>query len=137
MHTKKWIGWVIGTSLVSSGLITLPASAQQAPNQSDITGGNIFNNPAPIFENDGKLDPGIVNNARRLSQELGEASSRCCTASAPVGPRRFARSPGNSNQACNSPSCEQLNSLVQETKVFLDDVNRQVEQVTDNRNRTW
>ncbi len=136
MSRKKWIGWVISTSLVSSGLLAVPVSAQQ--NRSDITGTNIWNNTAPIFENDGKLDPEIINNARRLSQELEEASGRCCNVSAPVGPRRFARSPGNPNQAQACPTCEQLNSVVQETKVFLDDVNRtQAQQVSANRKRTW
>jgi len=130
MYRRKWIGWLIGTSLVSSGLSTLPASAVP-PNQSDITGTNIWNNTAPIFENGGELSPEILNNARRLSQELEDASAGCCNASAPVvEPRRFARSLG--------PDCQRLDSLVEETRVFLDDVNRsQAQQVRANRNRTW
>lgn len=138
MQRRKWIGLVIGTSLVGSGLLTLSASAQQAPNQSDITGTNIWNNTAPIFENGGKPNPEILNNAQRLSQELEEASSRCCNTPTPVNPRRFARSPGNPNDVCISPDCQKLNSLVEETKVFLDDVNRsQAERVSANRNRIW
>ncbi|HEY9796254.1 MAG TPA: hypothetical protein V6D30_11495 [Leptolyngbyaceae cyanobacterium] len=137
MYRRKWIGWLIGTSLVSSGLSTLPASAVP-PNQSDITGTNIWNNTAPIFENGGELSPEILNNARRLSQELEDASAGCCNASAPVEPRRFARRPGNPNEVCLSPDCQRLDSLVEETRVFLDDVNRsQAQQVRANRNRTW
>lgn len=138
MDRKKWIGLVIGTSLVGSGLLPLPASAQQAPNQSDITGTNIWNNTAPIFENGGKPNPEILNNAQRLSQELEEASTRCCNTSAPVSSRRFARNLGNPNQVCISPDCQKLNSVVEETKVFLDEVNRsQAERVSANRNRIW
>lgn len=137
MHQKKWMGWVIGTSLVGSGLVTLPANALP-PNQSDITGTNIWNNTAPIFENGAILSPEILNNARRLSQELGDTSARCYNASVPAGPRRFARNPRNPNEVCISPDCEQLNSLVEESKTFLNEVNRfQVEQQRANRNRTW
>lgn len=131
------MSWLIGTSLVSSGLSILPAHAVP-PNQSDITGTNVWNNTAPIFENGSELSPEILNNARRLSQELEDASASCCNASAPVEPRRFARRPGNTNEACSSPDCQRLDNLVEETKVFLDDVNRsQAQQVRANRNRTW
>ena len=137
MATKKWIAWVIGTSLVSSGLLTLPANAQP-PNQSDITGTNIWNNTAPIFESEGKLKPEILNNARRLSQELDNASDSCCNAPPPAGPRRFARGPADPNEVCISPGCEQLNSVVSETKEFLNEVNRsQAEQGKVSRNRAW
>lgn len=137
MDTKKWIAWVIGTSLVSSGLLTLPANAQP-PNQSDITGTNIWNNTAPIFESEGKLKPEILNNARRLSQELDNASDSCCNAPPPVGPRRFARGPADPNEVCISPGCQQLNSVVSETKEFLNEVNRsQAEQGKVSRNRAW
>lgn len=135
MQKRKWISWVIGTSLVSSGLLVVPANAE--PNRSDITGTNIWNNTAPIFRGDGKLDPEIVNKARSLSQELDDAAERCCnTAAVPVVPRRFARQPGNQN--CDNSNCDRLSSAVSETREFLDDVNRvQAEQVRANRNRTW
>jgi hypothetical protein len=148
MARRKWMSLIISTSLVSSGLLTLPASAQQAPNQSDITGTNInqsditgtniWNNTAPIFRNNGTLKPEIINNARRLSQELEGASERCCNTPPPAGPRRFARGPADPNEVCLSPDCERLNSLVEETKVFINDVTRsQTEQVSANRNRIW
>lgn len=135
MHSRKWIGLVISTSLIGSGLIALPGSAQP-PNQSDITGTNVWNNTAPIFNGD-KLNPDILNNARRLSQDLEGASTRCCNAPPPSGPRRFARGPADPNEVCISPDCQRLNSLVQETKTFLNDVTPQVEQVRANRNRAW
>jgi hypothetical protein len=137
MHKWKWMSWVIGTSLVSSGLITLPANAIP-PNQSDITGGNIWNNTAPIFQSGSQFSPEILNNARRLDRELTDASNRCLNAAAPTGPRRFARGPANPNEVCISPDCQNLNSLVEETKVFLSEVNRSlVEQRRGSSNRIW
>lgn len=139
MKKRKWMGWVaIGTSLVSSGLLTDPANAGNpaAGNQSDITGTNIWNNTAPIFRGDGKLKPEILDQAERLDQQLEEASETCCNAAVPTGPRRFARRP--SNQVCETPNCERLSNLVEETKDFLSDVNRmQTEQRTASRNRIW
>ncbi|MEQ8752837.1 MAG: hypothetical protein RID09_04860 [Coleofasciculus sp. G1-WW12-02] len=135
MKVRQWMGWTITTVLMGSGLIAMSANAQP-PNQSDITGTNIWNNTAPIFDQDGKLDPAILENARRLDQALEEASERCCDAVAPVRPRRFAREPGNPNPAC--ADCLELNRLVEETEIFLDEVNRtQVEGVNASRNRLW
>jgi hypothetical protein len=138
MQTKKWLGLAIASSLVGSGLMALPASAQQAPNQSDITGTNIWNNTAPIFRNDGKLSPEILGNADRLSEKLGDAGNRCCNAPPPTGPRRFARGSADPNEVCISPDCQQLNSVVEETKAFLGDVNRlEAAQQRTSRNRAW
>lgn len=136
MVTKKWFGLLIGTSLVSWGLLALPAKADLT--QSDITGTNIWNNTAPIFKNEGKLNPEVVNNARRLSQELDKASKSCCDDSTPVGPRRFSRGPGNPNQECVNSDCQQLSSVVQESNTFLNEVNRyQTELQRTSKNRTW
>jgi hypothetical protein len=130
MHRKKWLGLVIGTSLVGSVLNALPAKAGDLT-QSDIGGTNIWNGTAPIFENEGKLDSEIIDNARRLSRNLEDASTRCANAK-PTGPRRFARGPAP-NEVCISPECEQLNGLVQESRGFLTDVNRQVQEARANR----
>jgi hypothetical protein len=136
MNSKKWIGLVIGTSLVSSGLLALPAKAGDIT-QSDNTGTNIWNNTAPIFQNDGRLSPEILDNARRLSEDLGKTTNLCCNAP-PPGPRRFARGPADPNEVCINPDCQKLSSVVEETKVFLNDVNRtRTEQVRANRNRAW
>lgn len=136
MRRSKWIGLVIGTSLVGSGLSALPASA--IPNQSDITGTNIWNGTAPVFGGETGLDPEIIDQARRLGRGLTEASERCENAAAPTGPRRIARGPRNPSEVCISPECEQLNSLARESRVFLDDVNRQVGQVrTNSGSQAW
>ena len=135
MKVRQWINWTLTTLVMGSGLMATSANAQP-PNQSDITGTNIWNNTAPIFDQDGTLDPAIVENARRLDQALEEASERCCNAVQPVSPRRFAREPGNPNPAC--ADCLELNRLVEETERFLDEVNRiQGEGVNASRNRLW
>lgn len=139
MNRSKWVGWVaIGTSLVSTGLLSDPAHAgnRAAGNQSDITGTNIWNNTAPIFRGNGKLKPEILDQAQRLDRQLQEASENCCNVAVPTGPRRFARQP--SNQVCESPNCVPLSNLVKETKDFLNDVNRmQADRRNASRNRTW
>jgi hypothetical protein len=136
MPNNKWFTFVFSTAIIGSGLIALPAKADLT--QSDITGTNIWNNTAPIFQNQGKINPEIVNNARRLSQELDKANKRCCDASAAVGPRRFARGSGNTNQECVNTDCQQLSSVVQESNTFLNEVNRyQMELQQTSKNRTW
>ncbi|MBE9127562.1 MULTISPECIES: hypothetical protein [unclassified Coleofasciculus] len=137
MDRRKWLSWVIGTSVVSSGLMATPGKALP-PNQSDITGTNIWNNTAPIFEEEGKLSPAILDEARRLDEALENASEQCCNVSKPVAPRRFSRTPPDPNRVCSNPDCVELDSLVEETRDFLDDVDRlRAEQVRANRNRLW
>ena len=134
MYKQKWISFVL---LVGSGLLALPATAQ-VTNQSDITGTNVWTNPVPVFRNNGQLKQEILDNARQLDQRLGEASNRCCNAPAPTGPRRFARGQRDPNEVCINPDCQQLNGLMDQTKVFLGEVNRlQGEQQRASRNRAW
>ncbi|AFZ20140.1 hypothetical protein [Allocoleopsis franciscana] len=137
MLRTKWMSRVLFTALLSSGLFAIPANAGNpaAGNQSDITGGNIWNSVSPIFKMNGKLSPEILSTARRLAQELDEVSRRCGNASAPMGPRRFARRP---SQVALSPDCQRLDQLVQETRTFLADVKRsQSQQQSATRNRIW
>lgn len=136
MNARKWTGLVIGLSLLGNGLVAVPALANP-PNQSDITGTNIWNSPAPIFEEGGELDPAILERAQRLDRELGEAAARCCNTATPRGPRRFARQPRDPNVACANPECERLDELVRETEVFLDEVDREVEAVRAAGNPIW
>jgi len=134
MNKKQWISL---TLLIGSGFLALPAVAQP-PNQSDITGTNVWNNTAPIFKNNGQLQPDILNNARRLSQQLDDGSKVCCSAPSPTATRRFARGPRDPNEVCINPDCQQLNTVVDETKVFLGEVNRlQADQQRASRNRVW
>lgn len=133
MLRTKWMAAIICASLIGSGLSALPSTA--TPNQSDITGTNIWNSVAPIFRMDGRLDPKILSTARRLARELEEASARCGNASAPMGPRRFARQP---SQVTACTDCERLDQLVEETRAFLAEVSRsQAQQRSASRSRIW
>ena len=137
MDNRKWLSWAIGLSVVGSGAIANPGNALP-PNQSDITGTNVWNNTAPIFEGGGEIDPEILAKARSLDRALTEAASLCCHTSVPTGPRRFARSPGNQNQVCTNPACVKLDSLMEESRVFLEEVKRnQMEEASGSRNRLW
>lgn len=112
--------WVVGIFVVGGAMIAAPAQAMP-PNQSDNTGTNIWNNTAPVFRGGGKLDPAIISTARRLSKDLDDAYSACAAskAAAANAPRRFARGADNPQVPCISGECQRLNSLVEETKTFL------------------
>lgn len=137
MDINKWLGWLISLSWVGSGLIAAPGKAQP-PNQSDITGTNIWHNTAPIFDQEGKLNPDILNQARSLDQALEQTADQCYNSVESASPRRFARNPRNSDQACSNPNCVELNRLVQESQAFLDDLEHgQQGQGKGNRDRAW
>lgn len=134
MYKQKCCGFLL---VFGSSLLAFPTVAQ-VPNQSDITGTNVWTNPVPVFRNNGQLKPEILDNARSLDQQLGEASNRCCNAPAPTGIRRFARGTRDPNEVCINPDCQQLNGLMDQTKVFLGEVNRlQGEQQRASRSRAW
>lgn len=136
MIKRKWLGWIMGSSLVGSGLIAFPASAQ--PNLSDLTGSNVWNNTSPIFDGGGEISSEIISNARRLRQELATGSKSCNLAAVSAGPRRFARGPSLQKQICPSPECLEFSNLVTETREFIDGVKGEVEQSRVNRNSpTW
>ncbi|HBE20270.1 MAG TPA: hypothetical protein DEG17_07935 [Cyanobacteria bacterium UBA11149] len=131
MNNKKWLNWAIGLSVVGSSAIAFPGNAIP-PNQSDITGTNIWNNTAPIFDESGEIDPEILAKARSLDRALENASASC-NQSLANQPRRFARQPGSVNV-----SCQELKNLIQESQAFLEEVNQiQGAQAASSRNRIW
>ncbi|MBD1925832.1 hypothetical protein H6F74_05975 [Trichocoleus sp. FACHB-90] len=101
-------------------LQSFPVNANP-PNQSDNTGTNIWNNTAPRFGSGSKLDPEIINTARRLSKDLDDAYAACVASAEAFAklPRRFARGAAISPVDCNTPECQRLNSLLEETKRFI------------------
>lgn len=113
MHTIKSIGWVVGLSIVAGALSAVPARADRS--YSDITGTNIWNNTAPIFDNGTKLDPKLVEEATRINRESEAAFNACNDAIAQASQtapttRRFARQP--STQTAEVPTaCRQLEQL--------------------------
>jgi hypothetical protein len=113
MNAMKSMGWVVGLSVIAGALMATSARAESS--YSDITGTNIWNNTAPIFDTDTKLDPTLIENVTRVNRE-SEAAFRACNAAVdraeqtvPTN-RRFARQP--SAQTAEVPAaCRQLEQL--------------------------
>lgn len=128
MSMRGWqrrVGLVAASGTVAAlvaGGWGVPAFSQTPPNQSDITGTNVFNSVAPDFfdEYGDRLDPETLAEAQRLSDRLDEAYSACLESvdRAESQPRRFALGSGSSG-TCTSAECEQFNSLLRETQQFL------------------
>ncbi len=142
MRAIQWIHGVV-TLIIFSGAIvaTAPISAQTPGAQSDIQGGNVWNNTAPQFGTETGLDPAIIDTARQISQQLDDAYA-ACTASlsaASTGPRRFALGPADNDEACISPECQSLERLLQEARTFLSSLDpEQAEVIQFNPNyRIW
>ena len=133
MNKWKLLSWTIGTSLLGTALMALPAKAQQ--NLSDITGTNFYNNVVPMLDPDARLSQETITEARRLSQELDDKFP--CVVSA-VGPRRFARGPADPDEVCVASDCQDAEGVLREAKQFLADTNRQVELIRrGSSNRPW
>ncbi|HEY9638766.1 MAG TPA: hypothetical protein V6D14_35610 [Coleofasciculaceae cyanobacterium] len=113
MRTIKSLGWVVGLSIVVGALSAAPARADKS--FSDITGTNIWNNTAPIFDTDTKLDPKLIENITRVNRDSESAFNACNAAVAQAEQnvptsRRFARQP--STQTAEVPTaCRQLEQL--------------------------
>ncbi len=112
MQIIKSVSWVAGLSVVVGGLIASPVRAQSF---SDITGTNIWNNTAPIFETDGEFDPALIARISRFNEE-SERAYRDCNAAIDQAEqnvpttRRFARQP-SAQGAATPVACQQLETL--------------------------
>jgi hypothetical protein len=138
MHVIKSIGWVVGLSLVAGAISAAPASADS---YSDITGTNIWNNTAPIFETDTELPDGLIANITRVNRESEQAFDACNNAIAQAEQntptiRRYARQPGTETAALPA-ACRQLEAL----RAEADNLRRTVEDVERSRSNpallTW
>ncbi|HAA29407.1 MAG TPA: hypothetical protein DCE56_19040 [Cyanobacteria bacterium UBA8553] len=120
MHANKSIGLIVGLSLVAGALTAAPARADRS--FSDITGTNIWNNTAPIFDRGGKLDPNLLENIRRVNRDSEAAFNACNEAiaqaeqNAPTT-RRFARRPSTETAAVPA-ACRQLEQLRAEAETL-------------------
>lgn len=139
MRTVQSFSWIVSFSMLVLGAIATPAQADRS--YSDITGTNIWNNTAPIFETDGKLDPDLIERINRINRESAAAFDACNTAIAQVEqrvetPRRFAREP--STETLPVPTaCRQLEEL----RGQAESLRRTLEQVEQSRTNpeflTW
>lgn len=120
MKTMKSIGWIVGLSIVTGGLIAAPARADRS--YSDITGPNIWNNTAPIFDTEAKFDPDLMDRVTRINQEAEQAYNACNAAIAQAEQnvpttRRFARRPSGETAAV-PVACRQLEELRAEAETL-------------------
>lgn len=133
-NLRRQFPQVLGLSSVMFTALTVgvvdPATANP-PNQSDVTGTNIFNNVAPGFLGTyGEiLDPIVLAEAERLSTALADAYAACVESVEVVSaqPRRFAvrSSPDigdTSTEICISPECVVYELLLEETQQFVSNV---------------
>ncbi len=116
--------WILGIVL-ATGISTAPAvHAQAAPNQSDTSGTNVFNNTAPRFGPRPGANADLIRTATRLSQELTDAQNAYNQAeqAATQSVRRFARGPG---QPCVNPALARLNQAIQQAQTFVQQLDSQ------------
>lgn len=122
--------------VMAMGAIATSASANP-PNQSDITGTNIFNSIAPDFGAYG-FDAATLAQAEALSNALDQAYADCLASNEQAGnlPLRFAlgSSPGG---VCISPQCSEFERLLSETQAFLADLGVDTNAVQSTENRVW
>ena len=158
MRRSKLIGLILGTSLVFSGLAgsakaNMNNSNTSGSNLSNVTGSNLSNitgtnvfDGAPMFFNTGGLNPQLIETGEQLADQLTDAYVACnsCGCSDNTcelrgfllgqGPAK----PAPTQASYNPEKCEKLNSLLSESKAFLDEVNQKVEVLeTSITNRDW
>lgn len=109
---------IVGISVATTGLISIPAHAQD--NQSDITGNNVFNSTVPANNQSditgNTINPETAAQAEELSQELRDAY-RSCRA---------------------GEGCVEFNNFMQESNTFLSNINQESEVYENSQtNRAW
>ncbi|HBB33421.1 MAG TPA: hypothetical protein DDZ80_18010 [Cyanobacteria bacterium UBA8803] len=131
--------WMVGLSIATISLTTAAAKADSS--FSDITGTNIWNNTAPVFETDGTLDPDFIARVNQLNQEAEQAFQSCNAAIAQAEQnvpttRRYARQPGSDTVAV-PVACRQLEEL----RAEAESLRAIVEEATSSRSNpaflTW
>lgn len=139
MKTMKSIAWIVGLSMVTGGLIASPARADRS--YSDITGPNIWNNTAPIFDTNAKFDPNLMERVTQINQEAEQAYNACNAAiaqaeqNAPTT-RRFARRP--STETAEVPvACQQLEQLRAEADTLRSTLEEAQRSRTTSAYGTW
>jgi hypothetical protein len=111
----------LGTGLAVAQPISPETSLLLAQNQSDVTGTNVGDPPAPIVPGQiTVIDQATVDEAQQIANEIDDAYADCIASQEALrnAPRRFALGPGP--DICTTPECEYLNLLLEEARIFLD-----------------
>lgn len=120
LKTVKSLRLALISSLCLGTVATFAAPAKADGSFPDISGTNVWNSTAPIFDRGGtRIDPQLVERARRLNEEADQAYKACDAAVLAAqqggtrGPRQFLRNPENA-EAEFPTACQRLNELRQE-----------------------
>lgn len=120
MQKLKSLRLTLISSLCLGAVVTFATPANADGSFPDISGTNVWNSTAPIFNRGGGgIDPQLVERARRLNQEADQAFKACDAAVLAAqqggtrGPRQFLRNPENT-EAEFPVACQRLNELRQE-----------------------
>lgn len=116
MQMNKSLVMATGLSLVTA---VLGATQANANSYSDITGTNIWNNNAPIFDTNSKLDPNLIESITRINRDSQTALRACNQAISQIeqnrrpGIRQFLRDSSNVTAAApeTPTACRQLEQL--------------------------
>lgn len=136
MRSVQRMLWISGV-LLAAGICTAAPASAQTPNQSDVTGTNVFNNTAPRFRTPAGLDTELVTRAGQISQELTDAQTAYNAAeeAASRAVRRFAVRP---SEPCNNPALDRLNRAVEAARTFLGGLDQnQIDQLRASGLKIW
>ncbi|HAX76221.1 MAG TPA: hypothetical protein DCY88_10375 [Cyanobacteria bacterium UBA11372] len=120
-HIKvKSLRLTLISSLCLGAVVSFATAAKADGSFPDISGTNVWNSTAPIFDRGGsRIDPQLVERARRLNAEAEQAYKACDAAVLAAqqggvrGPRQFLRNPQNTD-AEFPVACQRLNELREE-----------------------
>ncbi|MBW4521421.1 MAG: hypothetical protein KME16_17205 [Scytolyngbya sp. HA4215-MV1] len=138
MGQLKMLGWTIATVILVEGLMIVPARADRS--YGDITGTNTWNNNAPGYHDNFKLDPALVERVSQINREADVAYRDCETAiaqieQAPEPPRRFARQPPQ--PPAIPAACVRLEELRSEAETLRATLDQLAKSRPNPNLRTW
>ena len=131
MKKNIFFNLIAGTFIAASGLISIPAHAQN--NQSDVTGNNVFNNPVPVNNQSDVSGNNVFNNSVPVFTRNGISQETVAQAEELLQQLRDAY------RSCSAgEGCVEFNNLLQQSNTFLSNLNQQVEAVGNSQsNRAW
>lgn len=143
MQKLKSLRLTLISALCLGTVVTFAAPAKADGSFPDISGTNVWNSTAPIFDRGGgRLDPQLVERARRLNEEADQAFKACDAAVLAAGqggtrgPRQFLRNPENA-EAEFPVACQRLNELRQEAVSLRSQLDAAAQSGGNPEFRTW
>ena len=150
MKKNILLNLVAGVSVVMSGLISIPAHAQN--NQSDVTGNNVFNNPVPVNNQSDVTGNNVFNNPVPVNNQSDVTGNNVFNNNLPGSfegnkvsketaalAEQLSQQLRDASRSCNAgEGCGEFNDLLQQSNTFLSILNQQVEAVGNSQgNRAW